>query len=215
MEQFSIDERNKVRRVPQRGQYDKASVFSILDAGFLCHVSFAVDGQPFNIPMAYGRKGDVLYLHGATKSRLIQRLREGIAVCICVTHLDGIVLARSAFHHSMNYRSAVLFGKAGLVDEGRKEGALRIISEQIVPGRWAECRPVLDKELKATHVLAFQIEQASAKIRSGPPKDETADYDLPVWAGVLPMQVQYLPPEPDPDLQHNLEVAESVRRLMD
>ena len=210
MKQFPLNKRNKVKRVPQRGHYDRASVYQILDAGFLCHVSFVIDGQPFVIPTAYGRKDDILYFHGATKSRMMQHLESGAPACVAVTHLDGIVLARSAFHHSMNYRSVVVFGTAQKVEGIEKEKALEIISEYILPGRWAECRQPNAIELKATTVLALQIEQASAKIRTGPPKDDAADYSLSIWAGIVPMQLTYLPPEPDPQLDVSIKPAESV-----
>ncbi len=206
--------RNTVKRVPKRGHYDQETIFSILDAGFLAHVGVSVDGQPFVIPTAYGRKDDTIYLHGATTSRLIKAGQEGILMCITVTHLDGIVLARSAFHHSMNYRSAVLFGTAQLVSDAEKEEALLVISEQILKGRWAESRLPNVKELKATSVLAFQIEEASAKIREGGPGDEPEDYALPIWAGVLPMQKVFGEPVPDEVLTKGIPVPESVKGIL-
>lgn len=211
---YSRTPRNTVKRVPKRGHYDQETIFSILDAGFLAHVGISVDGQPFVIPTAYGRKGDTIYLHGATTSRLIQQGQSGIRMCITVTHLDGIVLARSAFHHSMNYRSAVLFGMATLVPDEKKEEALLVISEQILKGRWGESRLPNSKELKATSVLAFQIEEASAKIREGGPGDEPEDYALPIWAGVLPIQQGYGDPVPDEVLTEGIPVPESVKGIL-
>ena len=202
--------RNTVKRVPKRGHYDQQTIFPILDAGFLAHVGFEVNGQPFVIPTAYGRRGDVIYLHGATTSRLIKEGQSGIRMCITVTHLDGIVLARSAFHHSMNYRSAVLFGTATLVPDEGKEEALFVISEQILKGRWDESRLPNQKELKATSVLAFQIEEASAKIREGGPGDEPEDYALPIWAGVIPVEQVYGDAVPDEVLTEGIPVPESV-----
>ncbi|MCF8239075.1 MAG: pyridoxamine 5'-phosphate oxidase family protein [Saprospiraceae bacterium] len=207
---YPTTSRNTVKRVPKRAHYDQETIFSILDAGFLAHVGISVDGQPFVIPTAYGRKGETIYLHGATTSRLIKTGQEGFRMCIIVTHLDGIVLARSAFHHSMNYRSAVLFGTATLVPDAEKEAALFMISEQILKGRWEESRLPNAKELKATSVLAFQIEEASAKIREGGPGDESEDYALPIWAGVLPMQQIYGPPIPDEVLTPGIPLPESV-----
>ena len=205
--------RNTVKRVPKRGHYDQETVYRILDDGFLAHVGFEVDGQPFVIPTAYGRQGDTIYLHGATTSRLIQQGQSGIRMCLTVTHLDGIVLARSAFHHSMNYRSAILFGTATLVPDDEKEQALLVISEQILKGRWAESRLPNDKELKATSVLAFRIEEASAKIRTGGPKDEPEDHVLPIWAGVLPLSPVYGAPVPDEELTEGIPLPPSVNRV--
>ncbi len=187
--EYSITSRNKVKRIPQRGSYDKETLYQILDAGFLCHAGFVVDGQPYVIPTIYGRENNHLYLHGAATSRMLVNLKEGIPVCITVTHLDGIVLARSAFHHSMNYRSAVVFGKAKEVSDDQKENALFVVSENIIKGRWDEVRSPNPKELKATSVLALEINQASSKIRTGPPKDEPEDYALDIWAGVIPFNL--------------------------
>lgn len=205
--------RNKVKRVPKRGHYDEQTIHEVLDAGFVCHVGFVVKGQPFVIPTAYGREGNKIYIHGATKSRMMMAANEGIPVCITVTHVDGIVLARSAFHHSMNYRSVVVFGKAVEVSEEKKEHALFVISEQILKGRWDESRLPNEKELKATMVLAVEIEEASAKIRTGPPSDDKADYDLPIWAGVIPIEQTFLKPMADPALTKGIPVAKSVLSL--
>jgi len=213
MENYPIDARNKVKRIPKRGHYDKATVYEILDAAFLCHIGFAVDGQPFVIPTSYGRDGDVLYLHGATTSRMMKQLATGMPTCITVTHLDGLVLARSTFHHSMNYRSAVVFGTARLVEGEEKMKGLEIITENILKGRWEESRQPIAKEMKATTVLRLDIDQASAKIRTGGPGDEKQDYALPIWAGVVPIRQVYDAPIEDELLTEGIPVAKSVERL--
>jgi nitroimidazol reductase NimA-like FMN-containing flavoprotein (pyridoxamine 5'-phosphate oxidase superfamily) len=193
-----VTERSKLRRLPDRGSHEAEAVNRILDAGFLAHVGFCVDGQPFVIPTLYGRDGDRLYLHGSAASRMLRELDTGAPACVTVTHVDGLVLARSAFHHSMNYRSVVAFGRARRVeDPDRKAEALRIISEHLIRGRWADVRGPAENELKATAVLEFEIEEASAKVRTGGPKDDAEDYALPVWAGVLPLALT--PGEPIPD----------------
>ena len=186
----------------------------MLDAAFHCHVGFVVEDQPFVIPTAFGREGDKIYLHGATTSRMMEHAAQGFPVCITVTVVDGIVLARSAFHHSMNYRSAVLFGKAKIVADENKEAALKVISDQIIKGRWEESRLPNEKELKATTILEVNIEQASAKIRTGPPKDDAADYALPIWAGVVPMETKYMAPVPDPELSIDLPIAPSAEKIL-
>lgn len=213
MSEFQKTPRNKVKRIPKRGHYDHETIFGILDAGFLCHVGFVVEGQPFVIPTAYGRDGDKIYLHGSSKSRMMMSLNEGLSVCLTVTHLDGLVLARSAFHHSMNYRSAVIFGKAHLVEGEEKDRALFLISESILKGRWDEVRGPNPQELKATTVLCVTIETASAKVRTGPPGDEEEDYALPIWAGVLPMRMVPGEPEADPLLREGIPMAGSVAHL--
>ncbi|MGC2162895.1 MAG: pyridoxamine 5'-phosphate oxidase family protein [Silvibacterium sp.] len=194
-------ERVRVARLPKRGDYSQETIYGILDAGFLCHVGFVVDGQPYVIPTGYGRVGDVLYLHGSAASRMLRTLAGGVDVCVTVTLLDGIVLARSAFHHSMNYRSVVMLGKALPVEgDEEKKAALRVISEQIIAGRWEDVRKPTAQELKATLVLALPIAEASAKMRTGPPLDEEEDYALDVWAGVLPLAMRAGDPVPDPRL---------------
>jgi uncharacterized protein len=201
MNQDSPTKRTQVMRLPKRGDYSDATIHSILDAGFLCHVGFVVDGQPFVIPTGYGRSGDTLYLHGSAASRMLRTLAGGVEVCVTVTLVDSLVLARSAFHHSMNYRSVVLFGTATLVEAPEeKTAALRAISEQIVPGRWDDVRWPTEQELKATKVLALPISEASAKVRTGPPLDDEEDYALHVWAGTLPFHVQVQAPVADPRL---------------
>lgn len=211
---YGPSNRNKVKRIPKRGHYDQETIFKILDETFLCHVGFCVDQQPFVIPTAYGRKDDIIYLHGASTSRMLKSLEMGINACITVTHLDGLVLARSLFNHSMNYRSAVIFGKAVLVtDEAEKMEALKIISDQILKGRWEEARIPSAKEMKATSVLKLVIEEASAKIRTGDPGDEKADYDLDVWSGVIPIKQVYEAPINDSLLRDGIPIPTSVNQL--
>ncbi|GAB4253456.1 MAG: pyridoxamine 5'-phosphate oxidase family protein [Saprospiraceae bacterium] len=211
--EYPTNDRNKVKRLPKRGHYDQETIFGILDDAFLCHVGFEIAGQPYVIPTAYGRDGEVLYLHGSSKSRMIQHLATGAPLCLTVTHLDGLVLARSAFHHSMNYRSAVIFGTATLVEGEEKMHALEVISEQILKGRWAEVRQPNPTEIKATSVLRITIEQASAKIRTGPPGDEAEDYALPIWAGVVPAELTFQDPLPDPAMDQAHELPASVKAL--
>lgn len=183
--------RTRIARLPKRGDYSRETIYGILDATFFCHVGFVADGQPYVIPTGYGRAGDTLYLHGSAASRMLRTLAGGVDVCVTVTLLDGIVLARSAFHHSMNYRSVVILGKAVPVEgDAAKTEALRIVVEQIVPGRWEHVRKPTAQELKATAVLSLSIEEASAKLHNGPPLDEEEDYALPVWAGVLPLAMR-------------------------
>jgi hypothetical protein len=201
VEDFSPTARTTLRRLPKRGSFERDTVYGILDEGFVCHVGFVVEGQPFVIPTAYGRRGDVLYLHGARASRMQKALAAGAEVCVTVTLVDGLVLARSAFHHSINYRSAVVFGRPRAVEsEEEKTAALEAFTEHVVPGRWADVRWPTAQELAATTVLALQLSEASAKVRTGPPIDDEEDYQLPVWAGVLPLGVEPGAPEPDPRL---------------
>lgn len=205
--------RAQVRRLPNRGSNEPATVQRILDAGFLAHVGFCVAEQPFVIPTLYGRDGEKLYLHGSAASRMLRELESGIPACVTVTIVDGLVLARSAFHHSMNYRSVVAFGIARKIgDPILKTSALRIIAEQVIPGRWADVRAPNEKELKATAVLEFSIEEASAKIRTGPPLDEKEDYALPVWAGVIPLEWKAAEPVPDQSLADARGMPEYIRR---
>lgn len=201
---------NKVKRLPQRGYYDKATIYGILDSHFICHLSWEKDGQPFIIPTAYGRKDDTIYIHGSSKSRMLEDLTDGRPLSMVVTHIDGLVLARSAFHHSMNYRSAVIYGRAHEVHGEEKMEALRIVSDQILPGRWNEVRLPNETEMKATTVLAIEIETASAKIRTGPPKDDAEDYDLPIWAGILPVSLNYHDPVADPAMKAEWPVSSSI-----
>lgn len=178
-------------REPQRAVYDRDAVNQILDEAFLCHVGFAVDGQPYVIPTSFGRDGDMLYIHGSAASRMLRNLDKGIAVCITVTLLDGLVLARSVFNHSMNYRSVVILGTATLVSEPtEKLAALRALTEHIIPGRWEDSRQPNEKELKATSVLRLPITEFSAKVRVGPAIDDEEDYSFPTWAGVIPLAME-------------------------
>lgn len=180
--------RTRIVREPQRAVYDRNAINQILDEAFLCHVGFVADGQPYVIPTSYGRDGDVVYVHGSAASRMLRNLDQGIAVCITVTLLDGLVLARSVFNHSMNYRSVVILGTASLVDDpAEKLAALRALSEHILPQRWDDSRQPNEKELKATSVLKIPIEEFSAKVRVGPPIDDEEDYSFPTWAGVIPL----------------------------
>jgi len=183
--------RTRVIRESERGVYDRETAYKILDEAFLCHVGFAVDGQPFVIPTSFGRKGDDLYIHGSAASRMLRQMKESVPVCITVTLLDGLVLARSIFNHSMNYRSVVILGKATLVDDPEEKlEALRILSEHIIPGRWDDCRGPNERELKATSVLKVPIDEFSAKVRQGPAIDDEPDYAFPTWAGVLPLETK-------------------------
>ena len=180
--------RTRVVREPHRGVYDRATAYQILDEGFICHIGFVVDGQPFVIPTGYGRSGDNLYIHGSAASRMLRNLDQGVPLCFTVTLLDGLVLARSIFNHSMNYRSVVVLGTAVAVeDPEEKLEALRRLSEHILPGRWAESREPNAKELKATLVMRLPIEEFSAKVRQGPPIDDEEDMGFPTWAGVIPL----------------------------
>jgi nitroimidazol reductase NimA-like FMN-containing flavoprotein (pyridoxamine 5'-phosphate oxidase superfamily) len=212
VENFQPTGRTQLKRLPQRGSFEREVVYQILDEGLVCHVGFAVDGQPVVIPTGYGRAGDTLYVHGSAASRMLRTLAGGVSVCVTVTLLDGLVLARSAFHHSMNYRSVVVFGKASVVeDEAEKTEALRVITEHIVPGRWSEVRPPDDAELRKTLVLRLPLDEASAKVRTGPPIDDEADYELPVWAGELPLRLATCEPVADPRLAPGREVPPHVR----
>ena len=194
-------DRTRLRRLPNRGSHDSKVVYSILDAAFLAHVGFQSNGQPLVIPTLYGRERDRLYLHGSAASRMLGELAGGAPACVTVTLVDGIVLARSAFHHSINYRSVVAFGTARKIEQpDEKIHALQIISEHLLAGRWKDVRPPTEKELKATSALEFTIEEASAKIRQGPPLDDEEDYSLPVWAGIVPLKIETKTPEPDPRL---------------
>jgi hypothetical protein len=198
---FIPTERTGLKRLPQRGVYERETIYNILDEGFVCHAGFMANGEPVVLPMAYGRVRNALYLHGSAAGRMLRALARGTPVCVTVTLLDGLVLARSAFHHSMNYRSVVVFGTALVVkDKIEKLKALHAISEHIVPGRWVEVREPNDAELKQTLVLQLPLTEVSAKIRTGPPVDEETDYDLPVWAGELPLSVVVGEPIADPRL---------------
>jgi uncharacterized protein len=199
--------RTRLVREAERAVYDREAAYRILDEGFLCHVGFVVDGQPFVIPTSYGRKDDTLFIHGSAASRMLRQLKESVPVCITVTLLDGLVLARSIFNHSMNYRSVVVLGKATLVDDpAKKLEALRLLSEHIIPGRWADSRQPNERELKATSVLRVPIDEFSAKVRSGPAVDDEEDYSFPTWAGVVPLEMFAGAPVSDSRLDPSREV---------
>ena len=205
-------DRSKVKRVPQRGNYEREVIYQILDEGLVCYVSFVVDGQPFVIPTAYGRVEDKLYIHGSPASRMLKALQTGIEVCVCVTLVDGLVLARSAFHHSLNYRSVVVFGTATIIkDKVQKLEALQAFCEHIIPGRWQEVRPPSRPELNGTLVLALPLTEASAKIRTGAPVDDEKDYQLPVWAGVIPLKVTPSEPIEDPRILSGITIPAHVK----
>lgn len=208
-----VSEKTTLKRLPQRGSFQRDTVNAILDAAFLCHVAFVVDGQPYVIPTSYARVNDELFIHGSAASRMLRNLSEGIPVCVTVTLVDGLVLARAAFHHSINYRSVVVFGTAQLVtDERAKFDALKAFTEHVIPGRWAEIREPNSQELKGTTVLALPLQEASAKIRTGPPIDDDEDMALPVWAGVLPLTVTAGEPLADPHLSAATPVPAHVTR---
>jgi uncharacterized protein len=203
--------RTTLRRMPKRGVFDRAAVNAILDEGLVCHVGFVADGQPFVLPTTYARQGERLLIHGSAASRMLRRIAEGVPVCVTVTLLDGLVLARSTFHHSMNYRSVVVLGTAvEVADPAEKAAALEAIVEHVMPGRSVQARPASALELKATTVLALPIEEASAKVRGGPPLDDEEDYALSVWAGVLPLALVPGAPEADPRLARGTPVPANV-----
>src|SRR5580698_1706222 len=204
--------RTRLVREADRAVYDREVAYRILDEGFLCHVGFVADGQPFVIPTSYGRTGDSLYVHGSAASRMLRNLKDGVPVCVTVTLLDGLVLARSIFNHSMNYRSVVVLGKAMLVDDPEEKlEALRILSEHIIPGRWDDVRQPNDRELKATSVLRLPIEEFSSKVRQGPAIDDPEDMSFPTWAGVVPLEMKVGGPISDEKLEPGREVPGYVR----
>ena len=206
-------EKTRLKRLPKRGHFERETINAILDEAFICHVGFVVDGQPYVIPTGYARIGDDLYIHGSAASRMLRSIAEGIDVCVTVTLIDGLVLARSAFHHSMNYRSVVILGKAEMVTEpDEKNKALEAFTNHVVPGRWAEVRWPTELELKATTVLHLPITEASAKIRTGPPIDDDEDYSMDVWAGVLPIKIMPGNAVPDEKLMDDVPVPDYVRK---
>ena len=209
---FPQTNRTTVKRLPKRGVYDRDAVYEILDEGFICHVGFIVEGQPFVIPTGYARHENSLYIHGSQASRMLRTLTTGVDVCVTVTLIDGLVLARSAFHHSMNYRSVVVFGRGSVVtNREEKLAALRAFSEQVIPKRWDEVRKPTEQELAATTVLALPLEEVSAKVRKGPPLDDEEDYALPVWAGVIPVTLAAGMPVPDPRLPSTIQPPDYAR----
>jgi nitroimidazol reductase NimA-like FMN-containing flavoprotein (pyridoxamine 5'-phosphate oxidase superfamily) len=198
---FPVTERSKVKRLPKRGSQERAGVYAILDSNILCHIAYVIDGQPFVTPTGYWREGDRLYWHGSSASRMLRNQATGLPVCLTVTHFDGLVLARSGFHHSVNYRSVMAFGRASRIDDPKeKEAAVNAYVERVYPGRNRELRAVDAQELKGTTVLGMTIEEASAKVRTGAPVDDEPDYALPVWAGVIPIQQTFGAALPDPRL---------------
>ena len=205
-------QRTRVKRLPDRGKYDAETVHAILDEGLVCHIGFVVDGQPFVIPTLYARVDDEVYIHGSAASRMLRTLSDGVQVCVTVTLVDGLVLARSAFNHSMNYRSVVILGRAVLIeDREEKLAALEAFAEHVVRGRWKDVRQPTESELKQTKVLAVPLEEVSAKVRTGEPHDDEEDYALPIWAGVLPLPVVPGAPIPDSRCLAGLEVPSYLR----
>ena len=208
---FPKTDRTTLKRLPKRGHYEHETVYGILDEGFICHVGFIFEGKPIVIPTGYARADNNLYIHGSQASRMLRTLSEGIDVSVTVTLVDGLVLARSAFHHSINYRSVVVFGRARRVDDpAQKNDALLAFSEQVIRGRWKDVREPTESELKQTTVLCLPLNEASAKVRTGPPIDDEEDYALPVWAGVLPLQIVAGEPINDPRLPEGIEVPEYI-----
>ena len=210
---LSTTRRTTLHRLRERGRADRAELYAVLDAGLVCHVGVIVDGSPVVLPTGYGRTGDTLYLHGSSANRALLAA-HGHEICVTVTHLDGLVCARSVFNHSMNYRSAVIFGTARLVtDDAQRLAALRAVTEQLVPGQWDHVRQPTRKELAATSVLELSLAEASVKVRTGPPHDEPEDYDTEVWAGVLPARLVFGAPEPDPGLRDGIAVPDHIEAL--
>jgi nitroimidazol reductase NimA-like FMN-containing flavoprotein (pyridoxamine 5'-phosphate oxidase superfamily) len=204
--------RTRIRRVPKRAVYDRATIDAILDEGLVAHLGFAVEEQAYVIPTLHARVGDLVYVHGSAASRTVRKLAAGVPACLTVTLLDGLVLARSAFHHSMNYRSVVVLGSARLVaDPAERMVALHAFTEKLVPGRWDEVREPTEQELRGSSVLALELTEASAKVRTGPPVDDEEDYALDVWAGVVPLRLQAGEPEADPRLDAGVEPSQVVR----
>src|SRR3989442_11895186 len=211
-EPYSPTARTRVTREPERAVYDRAAAYQVLDEGFICHVGFIVDNQPFVIPTGYGRAGDNLYIHGSAASRMLRNLDQGVPVCVTVPLLDGLVLGRSIFNQSMNYRSVVVLGTAVAVqDPKEKLAALHALSEHILPGRWADVRQPNERELKATLVMRLPIEEFSAKVRQGPPIDDEEDYGFPTWAGVIPLTLVPAEPAADPRLSVKMTVPQYAR----
>jgi len=213
-DQYDVSKQNKVRQLREKAGYDRSTVHGVLDTALVAYVGFIQDAEPVVVPMLFGREGETLYLHGARKARVVRLLEATGTACINVTHVDGLVYARSAFNSSMNYRSATLFGTASLVeDEEQKLHALRIISECTMPGRWAEVRESHANEIKMTGVVEFTIQSASAKISTGMPDDEDADYDIPIWAGVLPLESRFTELQSDDRLLPGVAASEAVQKM--
>lgn len=211
---YQPTDRTRVRRLHERGHYDRATVHAILDAGFLCHVGYVLDGQPYVTPTAYWREGEHVYWHGSSASRMLRHMKERPRVCFTVALMDGLVLARSGFHSSVNYRSVMAFGEAEVIaDSARKLAALEAMMERLVPGRWPDLKPPTPQELKGTTVVSLALEEVVAKVRSGPPKDEPEDYALDVWAGVVPTTIALGAPESDPALKPGIAVPEHLAHI--
>lgn len=211
MNDFTPTARSKVKRLHERGKYDEATIFPILDAAFIAHIGYVIDGQPFVTPTAFWREGRILYWHGSAASRMLRFQEEGVPACVTVTHVDGLVLARSGFHHSLNYRSVMAFGMAKLVAEPAEESRqLDLFVDRLYPGRRAEIRANTPQELKGTTVIMMEIEEASAKIRNGPPKDDDEDYALDCWAGVIPVAQVVGEPAADPRLKPGVPFPASL-----
>jgi nitroimidazol reductase NimA-like FMN-containing flavoprotein (pyridoxamine 5'-phosphate oxidase superfamily) len=209
MTTFPQTSRTNLKRLPKRGHFDRDTVYAILDEGFICHIGFVVDGQPFVIPTGYARVDDNLFVHGSQASRMLRTLANGVDACVTVTLVDGLVLARSAFHHSINYRSVVVFGRATLVeDREEKDAALFAFSEQVIRGRWNDVREPTESELKQTTVLRMPLTEASAKVRTGPPIDDEEDYSMSTWAGVIPLRLVADEPIADPRLPSRIVVPD-------
>jgi nitroimidazol reductase NimA-like FMN-containing flavoprotein (pyridoxamine 5'-phosphate oxidase superfamily) len=216
MTSFTPTHRSQVKRLHERGRYDEESVFAILDAGLIAHIGYVIDGQPYVTPTAYWRRGRTLYWHGSSASRMLRAQKQGIPCCVTVSLLDGLVLARSGFHHSINYRAVMAFGQARFVEDAKeKEAELDYFIERIYPGRVATLRPVNQQELKGTTLIAMEIEEASAKARSGEPKDDEEDYALDIWAGVIPIRQVVGAVENDPRLKAGVPVPEHLKRFAD
>lgn len=211
---FPPSAHTRIKRLHERAHYDRETVHAILDAGLLCHVGYVIDGQPYVTPTCYWRSGDRVYWHGSSASKMLRRLEAGVPVCFTVALLDGLVLARSGFHSSINYRSVMAFGMAEKVaDEAQILAALVAFSERLTPGRWAELRPQNDQEIKATTVMALDLAEVVAKVRTGPPSDDEADYDFPVWAGNVPIRSLVEAPVDDPRLKAGIARPDYLNRI--
>jgi len=211
---FQPTPRTRIKRLHERGHYDRKTVYEILDAGLVCHVGYVIDGQPYVTATAYWREGGRVYWHGSSASKMLRHQKGGVPVCVTVSLLDGLVLARSGFHSSVNYRSVMALGTARLVAErGEKLAALEAFVERLTPGRWAELKPPSEQELKATTVIALELDEVAAKVRSGPPKDDEEDLALPVWAGVVPVSTAIGAPQADPLLSPDIPAPDYLARL--
>ena len=210
---LSTTTRTTLHRLSERGKTERADLYTVLDAGLICHLGVIIDGYPVVLPTGYGREGDTLYLHGSSGNQAL-RAADGHEICVTVTHLDGLVCARSLFNHSINYRSAAIFGTARLIrDDARKLSALRVVTEQLAPGQWDYARQPNRKELAATAVLELSLAEASVKVRTGGPHDDEEDYDLDVWAGVVPAQLTFGSAEPDPDMRADINLPDHIKAL--